>query len=359
MNKNNNAMPRFTLNHDQCFLPNFCGLRMVFIVVVIAQLFSFVVILVAYDQYLGNIWQSLGLISLFVQWCALASCALMCVMRRFIARLRHRWVAVISFISILLVVLLVSEMAYWLAFPGAIGGGDHVLFVLRNLAVGAILVGALLRHFYVKHQWTTNVRAEAESRLQALQSRIRPHFFFNSMNTIASLTRSDPRRAETAVEDLADLFRASMREATQFHTLEEEWHLCRRYLDIETLRLGERLKIEWDIDGLPKDAFVPPLLIQPLIENAIYHGIEPRQDGGLIQISGRLDEKRIVLQISNSLSDRQTKSAGNRIAQQNIRDRLVTLFEDQGSMQVETENELYRVTLSWPYWNKLNEDTDR
>ncbi len=332
---------------------------MVFIIVIVAQLFSFVVVLILYQRYQGNFWQMLGLISLFIQWCSLASCAVMCLLRRYIANLRHRWVALISYVTILLVVLLVSEVSYRFVDPMATGIQDHTVFVLRNLLIAAIVVGALLRHFYVKHQWTANVRAEAEARLQALQSRIRPHFFFNSMNTIASLTRSDPRRAETAVEDLADLFRASMRDASQFHTLDDEWHLCRRYLDIELLRLGDRLQVQWEIDNLPGDAFVPPLLIQPLLENAIYHGIETREQGGVILIQGAMHGKQIQVSISNPLSETQRHSNGNRIAQQNIRDRLEALFGSRGSMQVEQIDSAYRVTLSWPYWNKTDEDINR
>ena len=331
---------------------------MVFVVVVIAQLFAFVVLLLGMQQYRGNLWQSLGLISLFIQWCALASCAVMCVLRPYIAHFSHRIVASISYATIVLVVWLVSELAYWYVFRSASSGSAHWLFVLRNVMIAIILTGPVLRYFYVQHQWRANVRAEAESRLQALQSRIRPHFFFNSMNTIASLTRSDPIRAETAVEDLADLFRASMRDARQFHTMEQEWHLCQRYLDIETLRLGDRLKIDWQVEHIPGDAFVPPLLIQPLLENAIYHGIERQTEGGTITISGDMKDKQITISISNPASDELSHNHGNQMAQQNIRDRLQTLYGTRGKMQVETDDNIYRIIISWPYWNKLDEDTD-
>lgn len=353
MNKPNNYLL-------QCFLPNFCGLRMVFVLVIIAQLFAFVVVLLGIKQYQGNFWQSLGLISLFIQWCALASCALMCVLRGYIARFSHRVVAVISYVAMVLVVWLVSELAYWYVMRGVLTDMPHWMFVLRNVLIAIILIGPMLRYFYVQYQWRANVRSESESRLQALQARIRPHFLFNSMNTIASLTRSDPQRAETAVEDLADLFRAAMRDTRRFHSLEQEWRLCERYLDIETLRLDDRLKIDWQVDDIPGDAFVPPLLIQPLLENAIYHGIERRTEGGTIKVHGEMVDKQITVTITNPISDELSHGQGNQIAQQNIRDRLLTVYGAKGRMQVETNQDDYRVIISWPYWNKADdENTDR
>jgi len=235
----------------------------------------------------------------------------------------------------------------------------HWPFMLRNVAISFLITGPILRYFYVTHQWRRNVRAEAEARLQSLQSRIRPHFLFNSMNTIASLTRTSPEQAEAAVEDLADLFRATLRDVRQFHTLAEEVTLCRRYLEIEGLRLGDRLKIEWTIEELPSDALLPPLLIQPLLENAVYHGIEPRVEGGTIRIVGRRDGKQLYLEISNPRSSNKSASKGNQIAQENIRARLTTLYGMRGGMSVTQENDMFHVLLNWPYRNKLDdENTD-
>jgi two-component system sensor histidine kinase AlgZ len=179
------------------------------------------------------------------------------------------------------------------------------------------------------------------------------------MNTIASLTRTSPEQAEAAVEDLADLFRASLRDARQFHILTEELTLCRRYLEIEGLRLGERLKIEWDIEALPGDALLPPLLIQPLLENAIYHGIEPRVEGGTIRIAGRREGRQLYLDISNPLAAEKSAIAGNHIAQENIRARLTTLYGAHGGMSIREEGDIFGVSLNWPYRNKLDdENTD-
>jgi two-component system sensor histidine kinase AlgZ len=347
------------LHADDCFLPNFCGLRMVFVVVIIAQLFAFVVVLSPGDVPAEGRWQQLGLISLFVQWCTLVSSAVLCLLRRVIHHCSNRVVAILSYVSVLLVVWGVSEMAYWYVYPGARVNMAHWPFVLRNVAISFLITGPILRYFYVTHQWQRNVRAEAEARLQSLQSRIRPHFLFNSMNTIASLTRTSPEQAEAAVEDLADLFRASLRDARQFHSLAEELTLCRRYLDIEALRLGDRLQVEWAIEELPSDALLPPLLIQPLLENAVYHGIEPRIEGGTIRITGKRDGKQLHMEISNPVPSEKGASNGNRIAQENIRARLNTLYGAHGSMDVRQDNDIYRVAVNWPYRNTLDdEDTD-
>jgi len=330
---------------------------MVFVVVIIAQLFAFVVVLVPGDISMVERWYRLGLTSLFVQWCALSSCAALCISRQYMCHLANLYVAIISYLIVLLVVLTVSEIAYRYVLPMQTIRMGHWHYLFRNVAVAFLLTGPILRYFYVQFQWRQKVRAEAEARLQALQSRIRPHFLFNSMNTIASLTRSQPEQAEQAVENLADLFRVSLRDARQFHTFKEECELCQRYLDIESLRLGDRLKMEWDIDEMPMDAYIPPLLIQPLLENAIYHGIEPRPEGGSIKIAGKMEHKQISLTITNPLPINKARaSEGNRIAQENIRARLHTLFGNKGYMELSENSEYYSVKLGWPYWNRIDED---
>jgi two-component system sensor histidine kinase AlgZ len=204
------------------------------------------------------------------------------------------------------------------------------------------------------------VRAESEARLQALQSRIRPHFLFNSMNTIASLVHAEPAQAEQAVENLADLFRASLSDARQRIPLSEELELCRRYLEIEALRLGDRLEQHWQVDALPGDALVPPLLIQPLLENAVYHGIEPRPEGGRIEIEGQCEDRQIVIRIRNPLDEQsgQARSRGNQLAQDNIRQRLAALYDSQGTLTLDSDHDHYQVTVRFPYQTG-HEDTDR
>ena len=163
-----------------------------------------------------------------------------------------------------------------------------------------------LRYFYVTHEWRHNVELQAKARVHALQARIRPHFLFNSMNTIAALTRSNPARAEEAVQDLADLFRANLNEKRNQISLAEEIDVARTYQRMEQLRLGDRLHVDWKIDSLPTDALVPGLTLQPLLENAIYHGVEPRPDGGVVTVTGEFNKGMITIVVTQPGAGRRT-----------------------------------------------------
>jgi len=170
------------------------------------------------------------------------------------------------------------------------------------------------------------------------------------MNTIASLTRSNPEKAEMAVENLADLFRVSLSDARKQVRLEEELELCRRYLEIEQLRLGKRLNVEWDLN-IPDDALVPALLLQPLLENAIYHGVESQTKGGSIKIIGNEENKKITFTLTNLLPEKnaQQRQQGNQLAQENVRERLSALYGDNGTLQINEADNLYQVILQFPY----------
>jgi two-component system sensor histidine kinase AlgZ len=349
-------------NCEDLFLPDLCALPIVFMVVIIAELAAFALALAPLETPLAQRWENLGMISLFVQWCALGSCTVLCIVRPWLCGMSNIRAGIVSFGLILLVNAGVSELAYWLVYRVGYeySFNWHWQFLLRNLAIGALISGPILRYFYVQNQWRRKVQAESEARLQALQSRIRPHFLFNSMNTIASLVHAEPQQAEAAVENLADLFRASLSDARTRIPLEEELALCKRYLEIEALRLGERLQQQWQIATLPADALVPPLLLQPLLENAIYHGIEPLTEGGTIEIDGQLQDGIIEISIRNPLTSQsvQTRSRGNRIAQDNIRQRLNALYGNRGDLIIENDANHYITSIRFPY-QSAHEDSDR
>jgi two-component system sensor histidine kinase AlgZ len=206
-----------------------------------------------------------------------------------------------------------------------------------------------MRYLFVQHQWKQRIRAEAEARLQALQARIRPHFLFNSINTVTSLIHDKPDQAEEALLDLSDLFRASMREERRRIPFSEELELTRRYLHVEGLRLGERLAIDWHIGDVPEGALLPPLMLQPLVENAVYHGIEPHTKGGTITLEGHVEGDMLVLQLSNPLPPQGApKKPGNRVAMDNIRERLDAHYGKLASLLIEEGNGIYRLTLTLP-----------
>jgi two-component system sensor histidine kinase AlgZ len=201
----------------------------------------------------------------------------------------------------------------------------------------------------VQHQWRRNVQAEARARLQALQSRIRPHFLFNSMNTIAGLTRERPELAEEVVEDLADLFRAGLADSRQRVGLGEEIEMARRYLRIEALRLGDRLRVDWRIGDLPLDLPVPPLILQPLLENAVYHGIEPRAEGGEIRVEGRREGGAVVFVLRNPVHGAAPRRReGHRMALENIRQRLALAYGDEGALTVRSTDGVFEVRIRLP-----------
>jgi two-component system sensor histidine kinase AlgZ len=176
------------------------------------------------------------------------------------------------------------------------------------------------------------------------------------MNTIAALTRSNPIQAEQAVEDLADLFRASLSDARQRIRLSEEFGIARVYQRIEQLRLGERLTVDWQADGVPMDALVPSLLLQPLLENAIYHGVEPLPDGGRVTIAAKCEDAIIRLAVINPVivivNKGANKHKGNSLALDNIRQRLQLEWPGRASVIVDTPPNQYSVTLVFPYGNR-------
>jgi two-component system sensor histidine kinase AlgZ len=192
--------------------------------------------------------------------------------------------------------------------------------------------------------------ALAEARLQALQARIRPHFLFNSLNAVLALIRRDPRRAERTLEDLADLFRALMSDGRNLVRLADEVHLIERYAAIEQLRLGERLRMSWDMDNAPMDAMLPALVLQPLLENAVYHGVEPGTGIGdvLVRVERRGD--RVLMRIENPWLQPGTGTrAGNHMALDNIRERLMLFFDDEARLETAVEGARYRVDIDIPY----------
>ena len=220
--------------------------------------------------------------------------------------------------------------------------------LVRHLVIALIVTLALLRYFRLRAKALSP--AIVEARLQALQARIRPHFLFNSINAVLSLVRSDPKRAETALEDMADLFRVLMRDNRDLAPLADEVELCREYLELEKLRLGDRLEVEWHLNSMPADALVPPLFLQPLVENAIYHGIEPSTVPGVVSINifYRSGEVHAILRNPYQANGNQ-HHAGNKMALANVRERLALHFDAEGGLESKVLRDVYEVHIRMPY----------
>ena len=231
------------------------------------------------------------------------------------------------------------------------------------MLVAIIIFSALLRYFYLEQHLSIQEQSELHARVQALQSRIRPHFLFNSMNIIVSLIHVEPDTAETVVEDLSELFRASLSEEGSSVPIDQEIDLCRRYLRIEQLRLGERLSINWNISNKRHSVKVPLLTLQPILENAIYHGIQPLPEGGTIDISICYEEDSVLIKVVNpvlfgteneNISKFSTKDfnqhnkRGNRMAIDNIRSRLMVLYGDKAELITRQEGAEFTTTIRLP-----------
>lgn len=219
--------------------------------------------------------------------------------------------------------------------------------LVRWLLVVVTVTGMLLVYFDLRGRALSPALAEA--RLQALQSRIRPHFLFNSINAVLSLVRQEPRRAEAALEDMAGLFRALMADNRDLVPLADEIELCRQYLDLEQLRLGDRLQVEWHVDKMPGDALVPPLALQPLLENAVYHGIEPSETPGVVSINIYAVRDRLQIVLRNPYRASGDHHAGNKMAVGNIRERLQLHFDVAAELTTRVGDNTYEVRITMPY----------
>ena len=338
---------------DSFYLPNFCASRAAVAVVVIVELTAIVLSIARSGS--ADFWSELARSSLFLLWVGLVCAALLCALRPALARLGA---ARGSGAVLALLTAAVAGISFGVGVLGhsRLLAGAAVLFphriapfVLRNTAIGFVIAAIALRYFYVTDQWRRNIELRAAARVHALQARIRPHFLFNSMNTIAALTRSSPPQAEQAVQDLADLFRASLADPRQTITLADELEIARTYQRIEQLRLGSRLEVIWEVEALPGDARVPGLLLQPLLENAIYHGIEPRTAGGAVHIRGERSGALISVVVRNPLGVPPATRQGNHLALENIRERLALLYGARALVKAGAFGEEYIVTLRFPY----------
>jgi len=336
------------------FLPNFCRGRAVFGIVLIAELLALVITLIT-RRISENLFQDLLLISLFVQWMALLSAAVLCAARRFLNTLPNHRALGFAYLLLLAIELATSELAVWVLWlSGGVGSPRpewYAYFHIQNFTVAAILDALALRYFLARHQLRQRTLSEARARVEALRSRIRPHFLFNTMNIIASLIRSAPDKAEAAIEDMADLFRTMLGESENLVPVNNEIAIAKKYLDIEALRLDSRLRVDWDVGKFPRRAVMPVLTLQPLLENAIHHGIEPNPLGGAIQVRLWEDGETLHIAVTNPLPRSRSKSAatarGDR-ALDNLRLRLTSHYGAAADLKISEDRERFTATVSIP-----------
>lgn len=343
----------------ESFIPDLCHSRAVFTIIFLAEVLALILCL-GPGTSLDALPSQLAFTSLLVQWIALVSAALLCNLRGYFSRLGDLRGGLLAFFILQLVTLVFTYITFLVLPTNYLPTQDESTLIGRNLLLSGLISAVLLRFFYLQHRIWQNIRDENLAHIQSLQARIRPHFLFNSLNTVANLVTTLPEVAEEAILNLADLFRASLAEGKLLVPLGEEIELCEKYLHIEQQRLGTRLEVIWDIDELPRTVAVPPLLMQPLIENAIYHGIETLSEGGRITISGKIVPGAVQISITNPVlnNQKQTRSQGNQIALDNVRQRLSRHFGQRGKCETHPSDQDYRVTLTFPDEGSRNENTN-
>jgi two-component system sensor histidine kinase AlgZ len=338
------------------YIPDFCTSSATFILILIVEVTALVLTLARQNPQ-EDFWADLARTSFFLLWVALGTAALLCLAKKHLGHFSVGQGSAMVLAIITAVIALISGCALFLGRTEtvyAMGLSDLFphspnAFLFRNISIGLVVTGVVLRYFFVTHEWRRNVEMQAAARVHALQARIRPHFLFNSMNTIAALTRTNPVLAEQAVQDLADLFRANLNEQRNVLRLEEELEIAHTYQRIEELRLGERLKVDWKVDGLPRSALVPGLMLQPLLENAIYHGIEPRPEGGTVTVTGEVSGELITIVVRNPVGDQTRRASGNQLALSNIRERLTLMYGERALVKSGRFDLEYIVTLRFPH----------
>ncbi|ODS23231.1 hypothetical protein AB835_10055 [Candidatus Endobugula sertula] len=331
-------------------LPHLCSTMAILSLVLAGELLALALVLVQ-NPLLTFSWVQLGYTSMIVQWIILLSAWALCQLSRIFSRVSVVIGGCLAYGTVLLIALLILVGAWYIMDDDPSGMG-----LLKNMLLAAIFSGIFLRYLYLQQQLRNQQQAELQSRIQALNARIRPHFLFNSMNAIASLIPVNPELAEQVVENLSELFRESLKE-TSLVPLAQEIDLCRHYANIEKVRLGDRLQLEWSCDHVLSSVKVPSLTLQPLVENAICHGIQGLPEGGLVSISTRVDKEVLRIIVTNPVSENSDNRTdclpelkNNGVALQNIAYRLQAYYGKKASIEAKQHCHqgvnYYQVTLT-------------
>jgi two-component system, LytTR family, sensor histidine kinase AlgZ len=339
-------MPRpqsINQNHLPDALPNFRNLGVAMRILLLVSGTGLLAALAHATSWQDVMHQLMSVYAL-MQPVLLSSLLLLFILNMLLARLDY-WQGCATVLALVMAVTLAIVQLGGDLYVSTFEGGNFSSW--RYPVLSGAIAAALLAYFRLRAQALSP--AIYQARLQALQARIRPHFLFNCINSVLGVVRSDPRRAETALEDMADLFRMAMADTGELVPLRKEVELSRQYLALEQLRLGERLTVNWDTGNMPDDALIPPLVLQPLLENAVYHGIEPLAGGGAIDIRLYRSGNEMHLDVRNPQHERKAPHAGNKMALLNIRERLALLFDVEAHHTVESDKGYYRIHIVIPY----------
>lgn len=348
---------------DSQVIPEFCQARPLVTLLFVMELMA-IVLTLASDATGVQAELLLAMLSIYLQWMGLCGAAILCLARRILPIANVRLVFLACWALLVAMTWGIAELG-WVVLSrldfGLIVNPQHRGFVVRQVAIGAIVSLLLLRYFWERHEWAEQTRAESEARYLALQARIRPHFLFNALNSVAALIRAKPDKAEEMVEDLADLFRASLEDRQRLVPLAEEIETVRGYLRIEEVRLGEKLLVNWEIPEDLTQIPVPRLTLQPLVENAVLHGVSRLRARGMVHVLARREGAFLRVDVENPLpSEDIPQREGTGVAVKNIAQRIKLIYGDRASLWVGEDRDefgpLFRARLRIPL--QLGEDAD-
>ncbi|MGN8159380.1 sensor histidine kinase [Salinisphaera sp. RV14] len=332
-------------------LPDFCTGARVLRVLLVCE--AVAIVLALGGSMSGDLWRRLFLLSVYLQWIGVCSAAALCLIRRYAQGRDTRIVVALSYISLLLVTLAVTEIVFaagrFTGFGLLIEHSGQGAFVLRSMGVCAVVAALGLRYFWLRASWAAHAEAELRARLEALQARIEPHFLFNTLNSVAALIASRPAEAEIALEDLATLLRARLNaESPAAIRLADEMRLIDAYVRIEKLRLGDRLAMDVDLSPAAREARLPSLCLQPLVENAIGHGVARLADGGTVRVRAWVEAGALCAEVRNPVAASAGRAPGHRQALSNIRRRLALVYDGQAGLDFMHDDTWFTVRLVLP-----------
>lgn len=333
LNENSALNPSF-------FIPDLCKTSTLLLSILVAEL----CVLAWQLAEMSFNWGQLGFRSLTVMWIVLVSAASLCRLRPLLSRLTVRRGWFLCFTVIELIGVAVIVLGYLFLNPSAL----TLDRIMQGALAIAIVAAMVLRYFQLLQTVIDQNQAEVTSRMDALQARIKPHFLFNSLNTIAELIATRPEEAEKSLENLSTLFRANLKENSSFCPLQQEMTLVKGYLELEQWRLGSRLQVNWHCSLLDDQWPVPVLCLQPLVENAVVHGVASQTEGGEINIQVLQTPRITTLSVENSIGAYTGQHEGHGVGLNNVKHRLSVLYGPSARCHIEQTKRRYKVTVILP-----------
>ena len=332
------------------WLTNFCENKQIFVSVVMIQI---VVVIYALSSLSFDIrfLYSLSILTLLAQFIGMTVIIILCKLQSQLNQFNVIYGVILVVTIVVGITSMISQLIGFLDLQLSlqlITGDDSINHINLKLSLSSVIIClALMRYFYIQDQWHKQIKKLSEAKLMALQARIKPHFLFNSLNSIASLISIDSEKAEIAISDFSDLMRRTFSHKDKYIPISEELQWVKQYLAIEKLRLDTRLQYKIECEPELLTHKIPVLCVQPLVENAIIHGIQPLENGGSININILKNETKLLINIQNPYVE-YNNDYSNGMALKNIKERIALHYGSKASMLINKNNNTYIITLGIP-----------